>query len=101
MPIMDDTFQEFYKWCHTFRTELVDFHTDPMLDGMKPVNQSKEIPDGHYFTIRCGLGGIYTNLDKVKNGIWQCRILDASKVIAYRPLTTEEQLQLDFLINKN
>lgn len=39
--------------------------------------------DGYYMTIRCGLGGIYTNLDKFENGNWLVRILDASAVIAY------------------
>ena len=43
---MDDTFQEYYKWWHTFTMDLVDFHSDPMLNGMKPISQNKVIPDG-------------------------------------------------------
>ena len=98
---MDEKFQEFYKWWKSFKIDLVDFHTDPMLEGMKPVNPKKEIPDGVYFTVRCGLGGIYTDLNEMKDGLWQCQILDASHVIAYRPLTNEEQLQYDYFTNKN
>ena len=39
--------------------------------------------DGFYMTIRCGLGGIYYNLDEWKDSNWQVGILDGSYVIAY------------------
>lgn len=49
--------------------------------------------DGFYMTVRCGLGGIYTNLDEWKNNKWQVGILDDSNVIAYsREQITKEQV---------
>lgn len=49
--------------------------------------------DGFYMTVRCGLGGIYTNLDEWKNNKWQVGILDDSNVIAYsKEQITKEQV---------
>lgn len=49
---------------------------------------------GYYMTIRCGLGGIYTNLYEWKDDKWQVGILDDSKVIAFsREQITKEQVQ--------
>lgn len=39
--------------------------------------------DGYYMTIRCGIGGIYTKIDKYQDGKWLTQIMDDSKVIAY------------------
>lgn len=46
---------------------------------------------GYYMTIRCGLGGIYYNLDEWKDDRWQVAILDGSYVIAY----SKEQISKD------
>lgn len=34
-------------------------------------------------TIRCSLGGIYTKVDKYRDGEWLTKIMDDSDVIAY------------------
>ncbi len=39
--------------------------------------------DGMYVTIRCGSTGISQRLDQWKDGEWQLKVLDDSKVIAY------------------
>ena len=39
--------------------------------------------DGWYITIRCGLSGIYTCLNKWKDNKWQVEAADASDTIAY------------------
>lgn len=50
--------------------------------------------DGYYMTIRCGLGGIYTQLDEFRDGGWQVKVLDNSSVIAYsKEQITDEQVQ--------
>jgi hypothetical protein len=50
--------------------------------------------NGYYMTIRCGLGGIYTNPDEWKDGNWQIKITDASFVIAYsREKLTKEDVE--------
>lgn len=56
----------------------------------KPSNKNPK-NDGFYMTIRCGLGGIYFDINEWKNDEWQTKILDASKVIAYsrNPLSEE------------
>ena len=52
----------------------------------RPFKENKTIPkDGFHMTIRCGLGGIYTHLNEWKDGKWQTRSLDDSRVIAYSP----------------
>ena len=56
---------------------IIDFDND-----YKPTNHPPK-EDGFYMTIRCGLGGIYYNLDEWKDGNWQVGILDGSYVIAY------------------
>lgn len=56
---------------------ILNFNND-----YKPANHLPK-EDGFYMTIRCGLGGIYYELDEWKDGNWQVRILDASYVIAY------------------
>lgn len=58
-------------------TKILNFNGEYKLAKYPPKK------DGYYMTIRCGLGGIYTNLDKFENGNWLVRILDDSAVIAY------------------
>ena len=43
---------------------------------------------GLYLTMRCGLSGIYTVIDKfdADKGQWCLNVLDSSKVIAYNPV---------------
>lgn len=59
------------------KEHILDFNND-----YKPANYPPK-EDGFYMTIRCGLGGIYYELDEWKDGNWQVGILDASYVIAY------------------
>lgn len=84
----------------TLHKELVDFNRDnPAQDFKICFNEKKQMPaDGYYLTIRCGLSGIYTHLDEVKSGHWQVGITDASRVIAYRKLTDEEDKELKKLM---
>ena len=66
-----------------------------------PGHHTPKVP-GYYMTIRCGLTGIYTNLDEWKDNKWQVGILDDSKVIAYsREQITKEQVQKWFENIKN
>ena len=45
-------------------------------------------------TIRCGLGGLYTNLNEWKNGNWCMFAADDSDVIAYsKEQITREQME--------
>ena len=56
----------------------------------EPSNVPPKEP-GFYMTIRCGLGGIYYDLNKWKDGRWQKNILDASRVIAYSKEVIQEE----------
>ena len=58
--------------------------------GFVPGHHNPKV-DGYYMTIRCGLEGIYYNLNEWKDGHWMVRILDDSRVIAYsRELISKE-----------
>lgn len=50
--------------------------------------------NGYYMTVRCGLSGIYTNLDEWKDNKWQVGILDDSDIIAYsKEQISKEQVE--------
>lgn len=63
----------------SYEKKIFDFKNDfyPMNGNVKP----KE--DGYYVTIRCSIGGIYTNLNEWKKGDWQTKILDGGEIIAF------------------
>ena len=71
----------------SYEKKIFDFKNDfyPMNGNVKP----KE--DGYYVTIRCGLGGIYTNLNEWKDGHWQTEMLDGGQIIAFskKPVVLE------------
>lgn len=90
---MTEEFKKYYKWFKTFDRKILNYYDDSFYSGMKPVRDTMVLEDGIYLTIRSGLGGIYTALDEWKDGQFQLRVLDASKVIAFRPLTDEEKEQ--------
>ena len=73
---------------------ILDFDHD-----YKPANYPPK-EDGFYMTIRCGLGGIYYNLDEWKDGNWQVMILDASRVIAYSRETIAREVVNEWARNK-
>lgn len=56
---------------------IFDFNGDYKLAKHPP----KE--DGYYMTIKCGLGGIYAELNEWKNSKWTVLATDDSDVIAY------------------
>ena len=58
-------------------TKIFDFKGEYKLVKYPPKK------NGYYMTIRCGFGGIYTNLDEWKYNKWQVGILDDSDIIAY------------------
>ena len=62
--------------------EIREEHIVHFDNDYKPANHPPK-EDGFYMTIRCGLGGIYYNLDEWKDSNWQVGILDGSYVIAY------------------
>lgn len=67
-----------------YESRIMDFDRNTMSEDYAPCTDSigpKE--EGMYLTIRCGLTGIYTKVDQWKNGHWQLRILDGSRIVAY------------------
>lgn len=73
---------------------ILDFNYD-----YKPANYPPK-EDGFYMTIRCGLGGIYYNLNEWKEGRWQLSILDGSYVIAYSKETISKEAVNDWARKK-
>lgn len=73
---------------------ILDFNYD-----YKPANNPPK-EDGFYMTIRCGLGGIYYNLNEWKEGGWQLGILDGSYVIAYSKETISKEAVNDWARKK-
>ena len=69
-------------------TKVYDFKGEWKLAKYPP----KE--NGYYMTVRCGLSGIYTNIDEWKDNKWQVGVLDDSDVIAYsKEQITKEQVE--------
>lgn len=83
--------ENYVDWMHTLQKNIVDFHDWGFYDGFKPYHLRKEIPDGIYLTIRCGLPGIYTCINEMKDNKWQMECLDGSTTIAYRALKEGEE----------
>ncbi len=82
-----------FDWATGFHKEIVWFHEissnffswfEPFVDGMN-------LPDGEYVTIRCGLSGIYTIINSMRDNKWLAEVADGSTTIAYRNLTVEEK----------
>lgn len=68
-------------------TKILNFNGEYKLAKYPPKK------DGYYMTIRCGLGGLYTNLNKWKDGNWMMSAADDSAVIAYsKEQITREQV---------
>lgn len=57
--------------------QIFDFKGDYKLAKCPPKK------DGYYMTVKCGLVGIYTELDKWKSGKWILPTANDSDVIAY------------------
>lgn len=95
--MIPDKLEKYVEWMHTFEKKVADFHDSDFYDGFKPYRDGKDVPDGTYLTIRCGLGGIYTVINFFKDGQWMAEALDNSTTVAYRPLKNGE----DFNENKN
>ena len=89
-------------FCKGFEQTLCNFSGDIYLFGgrrFKPYRGSLRVKDGVYITMRCGLGGIYTMLDTMKDGKWQTGVLDNSTVIAFASLTKKETEEYEGIIN--
>ena len=71
---------EIYKKIKSYDKRILDFNHDEN-DFIPAHYPPKE--DGLYVTLRCGLAGISQTLDRYKDGRWELRVLDSSKVIAY------------------
>ena len=100
---MKDEFEQYYEWAKQFDNKIVNFN-DGVCDGntehvfykgFKPFlkGRTELIEDCDYVTIRCGLNGIYTVLNKWKNGTWIAKCLDNSSTIAYRELKSYEEFK--------
>ncbi len=74
------TQDEIYKKIKSYDKRILDFDSDE--NNFKPAHYPPK-EDGMYITIRCGFAGISQTLDQYKDGEWQLRVLDGSKVIAY------------------
>ena len=83
--------ENYVDWMHTLEKHVVDFHDTGFYDGFKPYRERLTVENGTYLTIRCGLGGIYTVINEMKDNHWQVECLDGSTTIAYRPLKDEEK----------
>ena len=75
-----NTQDEIYKKIKSYDKKILEFDLDD--NNFKPAHYPPK-ENGMYITIRCGLSGIYQTLDQYKDGEWQLRVLDGSKVIAY------------------
>lgn len=71
---------EIYKKIKSYEKKILEF--DSGENNFKPAHYPPK-EDGIYITLRCGLVGISQRLDQYKDGEWQLRVLDGSKVIAY------------------
>ena len=75
-----NTQDEIYKKIKSYDKKILEFDLDD--NNFKPAHYPPK-ENGMYITIRCGFSGIYQKLDQYKDGEWQLRVLDGSKVIAY------------------
>ena len=73
-------FEDFHKFIKSYEVNLIEFRNGSIFDFLPSQYQPKE--DGYYFTIRCGLTGLYTRVDMWKNGSWSYRSADGSNLIA-------------------
>ena len=80
------TQDEIYKKIKSYNKKILEF--DSGENNFKPAHYPPK-EDGIYVTIRCGLAGISQTLDQYKDGEWQLRVLDGSRVIAYSKYTVE------------
>ena len=102
MAQISDLLEESLKWMETFEKKIVIFDSmtdDEFYKGFKPYKQNLNLSDGLYVTIRCGLGGIYTTLNEIKDGRWAVEAADDSATIAYRKLTENEKKESIITVN--
>lgn len=100
---MKDEFEQYYEWTKQFDNKIVDFNESAwdgniehtFYKGFKPFRKGRtELnEDCDYITIRCGLPGIYTVLNRWKDGEWMAECLDGSETIAYRELQPYEKFE--------
>ena len=96
-------YKELKIFMHGFETTLCNFSNDPYLFGgrrFKPYHDGMRVANGMYITIRCGLTGIYTMLNDMKDGKWLTGVLDGSTTIAFASLTKKEKEEYDNIISK-
>ena len=58
------------------------------------------VNDGLYITVRCGLSGIYTMLNDIKDGKWVTGVLDGSTTIAFATLTKTEKEEYNNIVSE-
>ena len=85
-----DAHNELYEKIKSYRKTIFTFDREVEDKNFKPFHRALYTPkeNGYYLTIRCGLSGIYTELDEWKSGEgydggWQLGVLDGSRVIAF------------------
>lgn len=94
--------KELILFKHRFEKTFFNFHGDYYLFGgrdFKPYRENVKVENGLYITIRCGLTGIYTMLNEMKDGKWIKGVLDDSTIIAFGPLTKKEKEEYNNIIN--
>ena len=100
---MKGKLEQYAEWMEGLRHTIVDFH-ESVWDGnvetvfykdFKPFRPDHTVLENNksYLTIRCGLGGIYTDVNTWFNDHWGNRVLDGSTVIAYRELKPYEEFE--------
>lgn len=75
-----DTQDEIYKKYKSYNKKILEFDLNE--NNFRPAHYPPK-EDGMYISLRCGLRGIYQTLDWYKDGEWQLRVLDGSRIIAY------------------
>lgn len=96
-------YKELKIFCHRFEKTLCNFESDYYLFGgrrFKPYHDGMRVANGMYITIRCGLTGIYTMLNDMKDGKWATGVLDGSTTIAFASLTKKEKEEYDNIVSE-
>lgn len=90
-------------FCKRFEQTVCDFNGGfyPFTGRrFKPYRDGLLVKDGLYITVRCGLPGIYTMLNEMKDGKWATKVLDNSTTIAFATLTKTEKEEYNNIVSE-
>lgn len=102
----------YVQWTNSLKHHVINFTNELAKDfsdeklftlckGFKPWRDGKDLDDGDYLTMRCGLTGVYTCVNTLKSGKWLAECLDASITIAYRKFNKNEEFEEFIKTNKD